>query len=99
MTVKQRALRVLTKDELLPLGRHFELDVSARLSVDELVRRLSGSKRATLDKIAPTLAVERLREMCNALGLETFKAPCCGTSEQAYLLTLSGTNASCHAAS
>jgi len=62
---------VLTKEELLALGKHFELEVGSRMSADELLRRLSGSKRATLDKIAPTLSVERLREMCNALGLET----------------------------
>ncbi len=71
MTLKQRALRVLTKDELLALGKHFELEVNARMAVDQLVRALSSSKRATLDKIAPTLGIDRLKDVCNALDLPT----------------------------
>jgi hypothetical protein len=46
MTTKRRLLTALTRADLLLLGRAFELQVSPRMSLDELQGELSRSKRA-----------------------------------------------------
>jgi hypothetical protein len=46
VTFKRRVLSVLTKPELLDLGRHFELGVKANMTAEELVKCLTVSKRA-----------------------------------------------------
>ena len=71
MTFKRRALGVLTRNELLDLGRSFELAVSTGMRQDELADVLSRSKRAGLDKILPELARDRLKGICEELGLAT----------------------------
>jgi len=71
MTYKRRALSALTKPELLEIGRAFELDVVARMSVDELRDAVAASKRATLEKILPALSRETLKSICETLGLPT----------------------------
>ena len=69
MTFKRRALGVLTRNELLDLGRSFELAVSTGMRQDELADVLSRSKRAGLDKILPLLARDTLKGICEELGL------------------------------
>ncbi|HEX9051189.1 MAG TPA: hypothetical protein VF841_11715 [Anaeromyxobacter sp.] len=69
MTFKQRVLSVLTKPELLDLGKRFEPDVKSSMSLDELVKRLGGSKRAALDKLLLAYSKKQLDEACNAVGL------------------------------
>jgi DNA modification methylase len=71
MTPKRRALSVLRKTELLEVGKIFELEVSQRMTVDELVDVVAGSKRATLDEILGTLSRDTLKAICGELGLAT----------------------------
>ena len=71
MTFKRRALGVLTRNELLDLGRSFELAVSTGMRQDELADVLSRSKRAGLDKILPELTRDTLKGICEELGLAT----------------------------
>lgn len=66
MTDKRRALGALTKNDLLLIGRSVDLDVAARMTVDELREAVAGSKRATLDKILPLLG---LKEVATAVGV------------------------------
>ncbi len=77
MTYKRRLLSALTRADLLLLGRAFELQVSPRMSLDELQGELSRSKRATLDKILPELPDQAIERIRLALGL-----PAEGASEQ-----------------
>src|SRR5262245_1092052 len=51
MSFKRRVLSALGKDVLLEIGRGVELDVTARMSVEELRDALAKSKRAKLDAI------------------------------------------------
>lgn len=70
MTFKRRVLSALSKPELLELGRQFELEVTTRMSVDQLADALAKSKKAKLDKIVTTaLSRDTLKEMCAACGL------------------------------
>jgi adenine-specific DNA-methyltransferase len=68
MSLKQRALKVLTKDELHALGKRFELEITRNMSADDMVRVIAGSKRATLEKILPSLKADTLRLMGEVLG-------------------------------
>jgi DNA modification methylase len=71
MTSKRRALAVLRKAELLEVARVFELDVAPRMTVDELVGVVAGSKRATLDQILGTLSRDTLKAICTELDLHS----------------------------
>ena len=68
MTYKRRALLALTKQELLEIGRAFELEVAARMSVDEVRDVVARSKRATLDRILLQLSRDNLKGVCAELG-------------------------------
>ena len=70
MTYKRRILSTLTRAELLALGRTFDLKVSPRMALGELQAEVSGSKRATLDKILPELGDEGLARIARELGLD-----------------------------
>jgi len=69
MTPKRRALGALTKADLLEIGRHFELEVVARMSLDELLDAVGRSKKATLDKIVRVVSRDTLKAMCDALEI------------------------------
>lgn len=71
MSPKRRALGTLKKADLLSIGRAFDLAVTAQMSVGELLDTVSGSKRATLDAILPTLSLGNLKAICGALDLPT----------------------------
>ena len=68
MTFKRRALGALTRAELLDIGRGLELDVSTGMRLDELIDAVAGSKRATLERILPTLSRDTLKSICFAVG-------------------------------
>ncbi len=70
MTFKRRVLLALGKEELLAIGREVELDVKARMSVDELRDVVAKSKRATLDVIvSEALSRDALKAICTELEL------------------------------
>lgn len=71
MTPKRRALGVLRKTELLEMARAFELEANQRMSVDELVDIVAGSKRTTLDQILAALSRDTLKAICAELDLTT----------------------------
>lgn len=62
---------MLRKAELLEVARVFELDVAPRMTVDELVEVVAGSKRATLDQILGTLSRDTLKAICTELDLHS----------------------------
>ena len=68
MTFKRRALGALTRAELLEIGRGLELDVSTGMRLDELIDAVAGSKRATLERILPSLSRDTLKSICFAVG-------------------------------
>jgi len=51
MTYKRRALGVLSRTELLEVGRELEVGVSSGMRLDELLDVVAGSKRARLDRV------------------------------------------------
>lgn len=70
MTFKRRVLLALGKEELLAIGRGGELDVKARMSVDELRDVVAKSKRVTLDVIvSEALSRDALKAICTELEL------------------------------
>ena len=71
MSPKRRALAALKKADLLTVGRAFDLDVSAQMSVGDVLERIASSKQATLDAILPTLSLGNLKTICKALELPT----------------------------
>ncbi len=71
MSFKRRVLPALGKDVLLEIGRGLELDVTARMGVEELRDALAKRKRATLDAIVQeSLARDTLKDICGAVGLD-----------------------------
>jgi SAM-dependent methyltransferase len=72
MSFKRRVLSALGKAELLEVGRGLELDVTTRMSVDELRDALAQSKRAKLDAIVrESLPRDTLKEICGAVGVDS----------------------------
>lgn len=72
MSFKRRVLSALGKEPLLEIGRSLELEVAARMTVDELRDALASSKRATLESIvSETLSRDGLKHICEALGLDS----------------------------
>jgi len=69
MTYKRRALGVLSRAELLEIGRALELGVSSGMRLDELLDVVSSSKRARLDRVLSMLSRDTLKSMCTAVGL------------------------------
>ena len=57
VTFKRRVLSALEKDELLDIGRGLGLDVTTRMSVNDLRDALAGSKRAGVAAIIQELVV------------------------------------------
>jgi SAM-dependent methyltransferase len=71
MSFKRRVLSVVGKDQLLEIGRGLELEVTARMRVEELRDALAKSKRARLEAIAQeSLSRDTLKEICRAVGLD-----------------------------
>lgn len=71
MTFKRRVLSALGKEALLEIGRSLELEVSTRMSVDELRDVLASSKRARIDTIVgESMSRDMLKEICRTCGLD-----------------------------
>jgi hypothetical protein len=71
MSFKRRVLSALGKDVLLEIGRGLDLDVTTRMSVEELRDALAKSKRAKLDAIVQeSLSRDTLKDICGAVGLD-----------------------------
>ena len=71
MTFKRRVLSGLGKAELLEIGRGLELEVTTRMTLDELRDVIAGSKRAKLGVIVTEgLSRDTLKEICRACGLD-----------------------------
>lgn len=72
MTFKRRLLSALCKEDLLAIGREHELDVTARLTIDELRDVVARSKRATVEKIVGDgMSRDTLKAICEACGLDS----------------------------
>lgn len=69
MSIKRKALSVLSKAELLELGNEFGLAVKQAMRVDDLIDIIAGSKRARIEKLLPMFSREKLRDVCELLGL------------------------------
>ncbi len=70
MTISKRdLLATLSKPELLDIGRWVEVEVTGKMSKEDLLDRLAPSERADLSKILPRLAYEALKASCKDLGL------------------------------
>jgi adenine-specific DNA-methyltransferase len=70
MTISKRdLLATLSKPELLDIGRWVEVEVTGKMSKEDLLDRLAPSDRADLSKILPRLAYESLKASCKDLGL------------------------------
>lgn len=69
MAFKRKALAVLTRAELLEVGRSLGLEVSTGMRLDELVDVLAGSKKARLDRVLGALARDTLKSICFAVGV------------------------------
>lgn len=71
MSFKRRVLSALGKEELLEIGRGLELDVTTRMTVDELREALARSKRAKLESIVhDSLSRDTLKEICRAVSID-----------------------------
>lgn len=72
MTFKRRVLSALGKDDLLGIGRGLELEVAARMTVDEVRDAIARSKRASIDKIVTdAMSRDQLKAICDACGLDS----------------------------
>lgn len=69
MAIKRKALAVLTRAELLEVGRSLSLDVSSGMRLDELVDIVAGSKKARLDRVLGMLSRDTLKSICFAVGI------------------------------
>src|SRR5512138_2471587 len=83
MSPKRRAIATLNKKSLLEVGRAFDLDVKAQMSVGDLQEAVVGSKRATLEAILPMLGLGELKAICQALEL-----PNVGNSKQPLIVRI-----------
>jgi type I restriction enzyme M protein len=70
MPSKREILALLTRDELLGVIDQFELEVPNRRAKDGLIDAIAASKRATLPELLPGLARDRLKALCQNLGLD-----------------------------
>lgn len=70
MTSKRTVLEHLTRDELIAIVDAFELQPADRRSNAALIEAVAASKKATLGKILPDYARDRLKELCRALELD-----------------------------
>jgi adenine-specific DNA-methyltransferase len=85
MTDKRRALSALTKPELIELARAFDLPVTARTPVEEIRDEIARSKRATLDKLLPTLSFDSVARIASLLGITVS-----GASKESLIAEIGG---------
>jgi adenine-specific DNA-methyltransferase len=72
MTFKRKVLAALTRSELLEVGRALELDVTTNMRLDDLMDAVAGSKkRGMMEKILPMLSRDRLKDICEAVGISS----------------------------
>ena len=70
MAFKRKALGVLTRAELLEVGRSLGLEVSSGMRLDELVDVVAGSKKARLDRVLAAIpSRDTLKSICFAVGI------------------------------
>ena len=71
MTYKRRVLSALGKEDLLAVARALELDVSARMSVDDLRDVIAKAKGVSVgDVVTDSMSRDTLKAICEACGLE-----------------------------
>ena len=71
MSFKRQVVSALGKEELLAIGGRLDLEVAARVTVDELRDAVAGSKRVRLSEIvAESLSRDTLKAICVACGLD-----------------------------
>jgi hypothetical protein len=71
MSFKRRVLSALGKNVLLEIGGGLELDVTTRMSVEELRDASANSKRTKLDAIVQeSLSRDTLKDICGAVELD-----------------------------
>jgi hypothetical protein len=71
MSFKRRVLSALGKDELQEVARRLELDVTSRMTVDDLVDAVAKSKRASIAAIVQdSMSRDTLKAICVACGLD-----------------------------
>ena len=68
MPTKRAILAELTRDELRTKVDYYELEVEDRRVRKQLVDALARSRRASLDEILQAVSLDRLKELCRALG-------------------------------
>ncbi len=72
MTFKRRVLAALGKADLLGIARDLDLEVTSRMTVEEVRDALAKSKRASLSAIVHDgLSRDTLKEICTAAGLDS----------------------------
>jgi type I restriction enzyme M protein len=69
--MKRDVLDLLSRDELLDLADHFEVDVTDRRVKSQLVDALAASRRASLGEMLLTLSRDCLKDLCETFGLDT----------------------------
>ena len=71
MSFKRRVLGALGRESLLELARELELEVTTRMSIDDLRDTLAKSKKAKLEVIVQeALSRDTLKDICDAVGLD-----------------------------
>lgn len=70
MVTKRAVVELLTRDELLDVVDRFELAPPDRVRKDGLVDTVSGSKKTPLAEVLTNLSRDRLKALCQALGVD-----------------------------
>lgn len=71
MTFKRRVLSALGKEELQEVARRLELDITTRMTIDELRDVVAKSKRASVSEIVQeSMSRDTLKAICEACGLD-----------------------------
>jgi type I restriction enzyme M protein len=70
MPSKRQVLDLLTRDELLEVADHFEVDVVDRRVKAQLVDAIAASRRASFAEILATLSRDCLKDLCKTFGLD-----------------------------
>ena len=69
MALTRKALAVLTRTELLEVGRSLGLEVNSAMRLDELIDVVAGSKKVRLDRVLGALSRDTLKSICFAVGI------------------------------
>jgi len=59
----------VARNELLEIGREFDLDVTTNMRLAELLDAVAGSKKARLDRVLANVSHDTLKAMCFQIGV------------------------------